>query len=919
MINRQITVPNATANVVVNTRQDPPGWSSQTAFKDNSIINALNQLGNDLSGIGEQVLNNVTISTSTDSNNNPVTTFTFTFVDTTITPITITLDNLALPTSTQNGLIDLTTYNLIGSTSSIVNTLQSWMQSLGLVVQTINVSSPTTSTSNITILGNLVNLQDNSTSTYTFTIPVATTSVSGLMPGSALNQISTNTTQISNLYTLLQNLSGTQLIFYDLGTTTPTTQQITTGFTSGGGTTPINQGDRFINTYNNSDQLYLYNATDSTWVLISANIQQATNESTSGAGDGQLGVVSGSLEDGKIYVEADGTMSLNGYDAMQADCINDVVINTYSLSNPPTASSMSPITQSDNNNLTFNVFNPNSQLMMINALSLGGNNNSNNMLVGLQSIRWMAPYYITPGLNYSLPPAKYNQVATISAGVWSRDTFYNSAMVDQLISTSTLANLVITTTQQATQNYYTSGLQLTQSGSDTQLSPVVRDATNTTQFDNWLQILNLGITPNTTSALGQGRQLDGSLLRSTAIADLLLNRYSTDVPNTYRATVWSQTSPTNNTLGIDTIPSKQYVDSAISSITSYPSVGSANTLNVSNGSGGWTSTGVFIDSSNNISNVNTFDITTPTTNAYINGNAFGISNSVSGQSSTMTQSNGFTNQNLGTSPVTWINLNSTDGLSFQSGTIVDTGINLQSDETGTLAFQSYSTQPNRLKSNTSVHCSYIGSYTDNARGNLIWDTVSTYQTGSNYYQPVLQSVIANSGSTTAEARIAVETPSITINDYNTNSTSAKWLITKEYADATYTGGGGGSTQDVFVSTALWMYTQAVSINTYFGQGTNMINNGLWGNTGMPYYPTGPRSTCQIRIYSNYSMTLPSVQLIRNGSVLGTLSNVQVTSGSTSMGQFSGFNASASDSFYVSIPTSSVSIGTVITVETTFRQ
>ena len=109
----------------------------------------------------------------------------------------------------------------------------------------------------------------------------------------------------------------------DLLTATPTQGQLTTAFEASQGRLPGNY-DRILNTFENNNTVYLW-ATSAWYVIAGGSVPKATLTT--------LGTVMGSESDGKAYVEADGTLSVNGWDATQEAILDKVdkvpAIHTY--------------------------------------------------------------------------------------------------------------------------------------------------------------------------------------------------------------------------------------------------------------------------------------------------------------------------------------------------------------------------------------------------------------------------------------------------------------------------------------------------------------------------------------------------------------------------------------------------------------
>jgi hypothetical protein len=142
-------------------------------------------------------------------------------------------------------------------------------------------------------------LSDGTETTELSVLPLATETTSGIMPKEMYAQVIANVADI--------NLLKGHAVRYPahLGTQTPTDAQLTAIVTSAGGS--LEDGVTVIDLDYSKE--YTYFATDSDWHdMGQTTVTVGTLTS--------LGVVMGSEASGKIYIEADGTMSLIGYDAI---------------------------------------------------------------------------------------------------------------------------------------------------------------------------------------------------------------------------------------------------------------------------------------------------------------------------------------------------------------------------------------------------------------------------------------------------------------------------------------------------------------------------------------------------------------------------------------------------------------------------
>jgi hypothetical protein len=140
---------------------------------------------------------------------------------------------------------------------------------------------------------------DGTQTTELKVLPLATENASGIMPKEMYAQIVANAADISLL-------KGHAVRYpAHLGTQTPTDAQLTAIVTAAGGS--LEDGVTVIDLDYSKE--YTYFAVDSDWHdMGQTTVTVGTLTS--------LGVVMGSEANGKIYIEADGTMSLIGYDAI---------------------------------------------------------------------------------------------------------------------------------------------------------------------------------------------------------------------------------------------------------------------------------------------------------------------------------------------------------------------------------------------------------------------------------------------------------------------------------------------------------------------------------------------------------------------------------------------------------------------------
>ncbi|MDR0664285.1 MAG: hypothetical protein LBF86_02005 [Helicobacteraceae bacterium] len=178
-------------------------------------------------------------------------------------------------------------------------------------------------------------LNPNGTTPATITIA----GINGIMPKEALNAI-------GDLTEAMQSLQGLSKRFVFTEATIPqggwTQSQLTTFYrtASNNASDPIPDGTLLSNGANAEDHDYQYIATSDIWIARAVGIETATNDIA--------GLVKGSIAEGKNYVEADGTLSLNGYDAVKTTGLN--ALRSATIANEKT----DPLTISNANEARIN-------------------------------------------------------------------------------------------------------------------------------------------------------------------------------------------------------------------------------------------------------------------------------------------------------------------------------------------------------------------------------------------------------------------------------------------------------------------------------------------------------------------------------------------------------------------------------------
>ena len=172
----------------------------------------------------------------------------------------------------------------------------------------------TPSTTSIVLDGAKENILTGATSTRSITLPVASGSQAGVINTSTYNAIQENSQNIDAILggaVAISNLPAE-----------PTQAELTTAWQTATGLTTLINGARIFDNTNQKNWTYYTNTT--TWYATDASgsttVSTATNTS--------LGIVKGdATTDGKAFVEADGSLSINGWDQITngvADALSDI-------------------------------------------------------------------------------------------------------------------------------------------------------------------------------------------------------------------------------------------------------------------------------------------------------------------------------------------------------------------------------------------------------------------------------------------------------------------------------------------------------------------------------------------------------------------------------------------------------------------
>lgn len=172
----------------------------------------------------------------------------------------------------------------------------------------------TPSTTSIVLDGAKENILTGATSTRSITLPVASGSQAGVINTSTYNAIQENSQNIDAILggaVAISNLPAE-----------PTQAELTTAWQTATGLTTLINGARIFDNTNEKNWTYYTNTT--AWYATDASgsttVSTATNTS--------LGIVKGdATTDGKAFVEADGSLSINGWDQITndvADALSDI-------------------------------------------------------------------------------------------------------------------------------------------------------------------------------------------------------------------------------------------------------------------------------------------------------------------------------------------------------------------------------------------------------------------------------------------------------------------------------------------------------------------------------------------------------------------------------------------------------------------
>ena len=172
----------------------------------------------------------------------------------------------------------------------------------------------TPSTTSIKLNGAKENILTGATSSSSITLPVASATQAGVMNSSLFNAVQANSNNINSI------LNGA-VVISELPVS-PTQQQLTEAWEGATGLSELINGAKIFDNTNEKNWTYYTNTT--AWYATDASgsttVSTATNTS--------LGIVKGdATTDGKAFVEADGSLSINGWDQITdniADALSDI-------------------------------------------------------------------------------------------------------------------------------------------------------------------------------------------------------------------------------------------------------------------------------------------------------------------------------------------------------------------------------------------------------------------------------------------------------------------------------------------------------------------------------------------------------------------------------------------------------------------
>lgn len=161
-------------------------------------------------------------------------------------------------------------------------------------------------TSTVTLTKSLGSLDTDSATETELALPVASETQAGVMNTSTYKAVQENSELIGSILNGAVAIEGLPAV--------PTQEELTTRWKNASGEAElINRASIFDIT---NQKVWYYYSNVSAWQATSSDGSQVT---VSQATNTSLGIVKGSTNDGQVAIEADGSMSLNGWDDLKSD------------------------------------------------------------------------------------------------------------------------------------------------------------------------------------------------------------------------------------------------------------------------------------------------------------------------------------------------------------------------------------------------------------------------------------------------------------------------------------------------------------------------------------------------------------------------------------------------------------------------
>lgn len=232
-----------------------------------------------------------------------------------------------IPTKTS----DLTNDSNFVSDASYVHTNNNYTTPDKTAVSNLDTNigydlTVTTDQSTTTITENKVNLYTSTTTSETLALPVANATQAGVMNATTYQAVQSNADNITAILSGAVSVSGLPA--------SPTQAELTTAWQTATGRSTVINGAKLNDPTNNKVWTYYTNVAE--WFPASNTSQVVIHD----ASNTVKGIVLGSATgDGKIFVESDTTMSVNGWDTLSAQ----VSTNTGDIALKANASSLSSV------------------------------------------------------------------------------------------------------------------------------------------------------------------------------------------------------------------------------------------------------------------------------------------------------------------------------------------------------------------------------------------------------------------------------------------------------------------------------------------------------------------------------------------------------------------------------------------------